>query len=106
MKKRRVVSLRPVLTDGSVSPFKLCTFCGSNEAVEAGEVKKANMKRHWALHHTIEVCYEMGVDPNNPHLPVSAKDFMKHLDKMDHVYNSLNSHNYKVVPACNFFDIR
>lgn len=63
------------------------------------------MKRHWALKHTVDLCGEMGVQVDDVDQPVSATDFMKHLDKVDHVYNSLNNHNYKVVPACNFLDI-
>lgn len=62
------------------------------------------MKRHWALKHSVQLCEEMQVDVADDRKTVSSRDFIQHLDKVDHVFNSLNTHNYKVVPACNFFE--
>lgn len=64
------------------------------------------MKRHWALKHAVDLCSEMGAVVDNEEEPVCAEKFVKHLDKVDHVFNSLNNLNYKVIPACNFFEIR
>lgn len=97
MKKRKVGAKRPQKKANIIKSFKPCTYCGENLSI--------NVKCHWALKHAVEICREMGVAVDDVDHPVSAKDFMKHLDKVDHVYNSLNTHNYKVVPACTFFEI-
>lgn len=104
-KKRRVGGFRPHKTVACVRNFKPCTYCGMNipDSLQKGE--KENMKRHWALKHAIELCKEMGAEVDDEENPVPAKSFIEHLDKVDHVYNSLHTHNYKIVPACNFFDI-
>lgn len=104
-KRRKVGGQRPLKTSACVRSFKVCTYCGVDISTLVAEGKKENMKRHWALKHAVNLCEEMGVIVDDAAQPVSAKAFIKHLDKVDHVYNSLHNHNYKVVPACNFFDI-
>ncbi|XP_034253862.1 uncharacterized protein LOC117652823 isoform X2 [Thrips palmi] len=74
-KRRKVGGQRPLIKTACILSHRYCTYC------------------------------EMGVDPNNVNTPLDPKDFIKHLDKVDHVFNSLNSHNYKVVPACKFFEV-
>lgn len=105
MKQRKVGGQRPLLSSGVVSQFKLCTYCGVNMAEGQGDkAKKVNAKRHWATNHAIQLCHEMGAKIDDEKFPVSPIQFMKHLDAVDHVFNSLNSHNYKIVPACTFLE--
>lgn len=103
-KKRKVGGCRPHKTLLCVTSYKYCTYCGVNVASLLDRGKKENMKRHWALTHAKDLCEEMGAKVDDEENPVPAKDFITHLDKVDHVYNSLQQHNYKVVPACNFFN--
>lgn len=85
----------------------MCTYCGENLAQDLKPGKKVNLKRHWALKHAAALCLEMGVEDYASETGgVCAKAFMKHLDCVDHVFQSLISHQYKIVPACNFFDIK
>lgn len=102
-KRRRVGVSRPLMSSAWVQSYKPCTYCGLNLAckAEAGN-NFNNMKRHWALKHTVELCHEMGVEVNDS---VSPKDFIQHLDKVDLVFNSINTYNYKIVPAAIFFEI-
>ncbi|XP_034246115.1 uncharacterized protein LOC117648059 [Thrips palmi] len=103
--KRRKVCARPLMSQARVASYRPCTYCGLNLAQFDTGKKYVNMKRHWALKHSAHLCEEMGVVVDNEAMPVSAKDFIKHLDKVDLVFNSLNAHSYKVVPASNFFEI-
>ncbi|KAK3916212.1 Somatic embryogenesis receptor kinase 4 [Frankliniella fusca] len=103
-KKRKVVGYRPHKTAAIVTSYKFCTYCGANLASTEG-CKKENMKRHWATKHTVDLCREMDVFKEQDTEPVSAKDFMIHVNKVDHVYYSLLNHHYKVVPASNYFEI-
>jgi len=104
-KRRKMRGSQPHKTAVHVTSYRPCTYCGLNlpSTVELG--KKDNMKRHWALKHSVDLCVEMGVSADDEEEPVVAEDFIKHLDKMDYVYNSLHNMNYKIVPACSFFDI-
>lgn len=105
IKRRKVGGTRPLLKTAVITVFKPCTYCGVNIASALESGKKFNMKCHWALKHSVNLCLEMGADVDDVNNPVAAKDFIQHLDKVDHVFNTLNSHNYKVVPACKFFEI-
>lgn len=96
LKKRKVGGQMPKKAQKCVTSFKPCTYCGINVP--------SHIKRHWALCHAKDLCKEMGVE-NNKTNPVSPKHFMQHLDKVNHLFNSLNNHNYKIIPACNFFQI-
>ena len=104
-KRRKVGGQRPHKSAMCVTSYKPCTYCGLNLASNLDVGKKDNTKRHWALEHTADLCRELGVNIDTEDEPVSPKDFMAHLDKVDRVYISLNSHNYKLIPACNFFEI-
>jgi len=94
-KKRKVGGHMPRKAQ-IVKSFKPCTYCGINVS--------SHIKRHWALCHAKDICKEMGVE-NDKTNPVSPKLFMQHLDKVNHLFNSLNNHNYKLIPACNFFEL-
>jgi len=102
-KRRKLGGTRPLVKTAHITSFKLCTYCGLNLASALESGKKFNIKSHWALKHAVDLCLEMGAEVDNINNPVLSKDFIKHLDKVDHVFNTLNSHNYKVVPACSFF---
>ncbi|KAK3932567.1 SsrA-binding protein, partial [Frankliniella fusca] len=102
-KRRKVGGQRPLMSSGEVTTHKFCTYCGINLASELGA--KVNVKRHLALKHSAHLCIEMGAVVNDEADGVCSKAFLKHIDKVDHIYNSLKSHGYKVVPACNFFEL-
>ncbi|KAK3928043.1 Immunoglobulin superfamily member 10 [Frankliniella fusca] len=82
--------------------FRPCTFCGQNLA-EATK-PKINTKCHLALKHAVDLCSELPGYKSEIDL-VSPKEFMQHLDLVVNVFNLLNSMNYKIVPACQFFKI-
>ncbi|KAK3920773.1 Immunoglobulin superfamily member 10 [Frankliniella fusca] len=82
--------------------FRPCTFCGQNLA-EATK-PKINTKCHLALKHAVDLCSELPGYKSEIDL-VSPKEFMQHLDLVVNVLNLLNSMNYKIVPACQFFKI-
>ncbi|KAJ1518902.1 hypothetical protein ONE63_011488 [Megalurothrips usitatus] len=104
-KRRKLDGARPLMSAALVTSYRPCTYCGLNLAQSETGKNYINMKRHWALKHAAHLCIEMGVEVDNETKPVSAKSFIKHLDKIDLVFNSLNTHSYKVVPASSFFEI-
>lgn len=104
-KRRKLDGARPLMSAALVTSYRPCTYCGLNLAQSETGKNYINMKRHWALNHAAHLCFEMGVEVDIETELVSAKTFMKHLDKIDLVFNSLNTHSYKLVPACNFFEI-
>lgn len=104
-KKRRVGGQRPLLTAGEVTSHKMCTYCGENLALNLKAGQKPNVKRHLALKHASHLCLEMGSAIDCEDEGVSDMKFIQHLDKVDHIYNSLKSHGYKIVPACKYFEL-
>lgn len=105
VKKRKMGGPKPKTSVRCVDNFRFCTYCGLNLESDLAPGKKDNMKRHWALKHAVDLCREMRVPVNEEDSPVSAKEFLMHLDKLTNVFNSLRDHSYTIVPACNFFDI-
>ena len=65
---------------------------------------RVNQKEHWATHHSVQICLDMGVEPDamDPCNGVDPKQFKIRLHLMDNVLQSLRSYNYVVYPACRF----
>ncbi|KAK3920943.1 DNA-directed RNA polymerase subunit alpha [Frankliniella fusca] len=87
-----------------VKSFRPCTYCGQNLAEVTKPGSKINIKCHLALKHAVDLCGELA-GYNCPRDLVSAKLFIQHLDMVVNVFNALNNMNYKIVPACKFFEI-
>ncbi|KAK3931988.1 SCY1-like protein 2 [Frankliniella fusca] len=96
---------QPLKQSLDVKGFRPCTYCGKNLAEAAKPGSKINLKCHLALKHATELCNELNGDDKEPAAMISPQLFIKHLDHNVNVYNTLHNMNYKVVPACKFFDL-
>ncbi|KAJ1518778.1 hypothetical protein ONE63_011609 [Megalurothrips usitatus] len=93
-----------------VQAYRFCTYCGlnledksSNDDLQKCPTKR-NLKCHVALHHSVQLCLDQGLEHDSETDGVSANQFLRQLHVMNNVLSSLKSYNYNVVPACHFFE--